>query len=72
MILNEISKLNSRLPDEVKLRKQANERPKSELTWWMLSSLQQMELAWLEQRLCTLTWRLHNELSSEVFDDGTK
>ena len=72
MILKEILKLNSRLPDEVKLRKQANERPKSDLIWWMPSSLQQMELAWLKQRLCTLTWRLHNELSIEVFDDGTK
>ena len=30
MILKEISKLNSRLPDEVKRRKQANDRPKSD------------------------------------------
>ena len=30
VILKEISKLNSRLPDEVKLRKLANELPKSD------------------------------------------
>ena len=26
----------------------------------------------VKERLSTLTWKLHNDLSSEVFDDGTK
>ena len=26
----------------------------------------------VKERLSTLTWRFHNDLSSEVFDDGTK
>ena len=70
-ILKEISKLNSRFPNEVKLHKQVIELPKSDIPW-IPSFLQQTELAWLKERLCTLTWRFHNELSSEVFDDGTK
>ena len=39
MILKEISKLNSRLPDKVKFRKQANERPKSDFISLMPSFL---------------------------------
>ena len=39
MILKGISNLNSRLPNEVKLRKQANELPKSDFIPWMPSFL---------------------------------
>ena len=33
-----------------------------------------MELAWcmVQQRLSTLTWRVHNDLANEFFDDGAK
>ena len=37
---------------------------------WMVSVADRIGI--VKERLSTLTWRLHDDLSSEVFDDGTK